>query len=125
MQASPPDHQPYVRNVPRANTNKTPKLMRYAAIWISNHRKLIGLTPCSDAPLDILPLTMHLGDISCRYVTDVHSVCSAGDVETPPHDRLRDQTGLSEGTCEFYADQFRADLPCPRETRKRKDGAAG
>src|SRR6266850_1964835 len=56
---------------------------------------------------------------------DVDSICRAGDVEAPAHDRLRDQAGLPEGAGEFHAHQFRADLPCARETRKRKTGAPG
>src|ERR1700683_503029 len=98
---------------------------RYAAIWIFSRRKLIDLTPCGHGPLEAFIWTIYHNDISCRYVSAAHSICGAGDVETSPHDRLRDQTGLSEGACQFYADQFRTDLPCPRKTRKRKNGASG
>jgi len=47
-------------------------------------------------------------------------ICRAGDVETAAYDRVRDQAGLSEGAGEFPADQFRADLPRARETRKEE-----
>src|SRR6202023_2349316 len=33
-------------------------------------------------------LTIYLEDISYRYVKNAHSLCGAGNAETPSHDRL-------------------------------------